>query len=704
MSKEKQNTNPSENRTGFWWKVYLVYALLLLFAIGIVFRMANVIFVEGKELLEDSDRQSLRYEETPAVRGNIYSADHSLLAVSVPYFTLRMDLHPKVVCNDTFFRYLRPLCDSLHRMYPEKSSEAWLRMLKTARREKKRNLLLRKDVTYAELSRIRKFPILRKGQYKGGFVVEEKDKRVRPNGFLAARTIGYYNAESHYGVGLESAYNQQLCGINGKRLTQKVSNGVWRPVHNADAVQAENGRDLITTIDIRIQDVAESALQECMELNEAEHGCVVLMEVNTGKVVAIANLRKEEDGSYTESMNYAIGEAVEPGSTFKLASTIAILEESHCETSVKVPTGRKQFYNRWMNDSHREGWGELTLQEAFEKSSNVGISYLANEVFGKNQEKFVEYLRKMRLDKPLGVEIAGEGMPYVKGTSDKTWSGISLPWMSIGYEVRVTPLQVLALYNAVANNGRMMKPLFVSGIKRGDEVSFVGRPQVLVDKICSQETLEKVKEMLEGVVENGTGVCLKNPLYKVAAKTGTAQMNYGKRGSEKMTYRASMVGYFPADNPRYSCIVMITNPQKNRIYGGAVAGPVFKDIADKVYATLMKGGLQTEGLRPAQAGYPACAGSAADIAEVCAQVGLSDPGLEPSTFVKVQGGTNRFAELSLMKDVMPDVRGLGMRDAVYLLEKYGLRVRVRGKGKVRSQEPASGTACTKGQTVYIELV
>ncbi|MDE5574636.1 MAG: transpeptidase family protein [Bacteroidales bacterium] len=703
MGKDKANTAPSEKKTGFWWKVYIVYALLLVFAVAIVVRMSQVIFVEGSDLLAKSDRQSLRYEKTPAVRGNIYSSDHSLLAVSVPYFTLRMDMHPSVVCADTFNNNLRALCDSLHAMYPEKSSDAWRRDLWNARREQKRNYLLRKDVTYAELSRIRTFPILKKGQFRGGFVVEEKEKRVHPNGLLAYRTIGYYNPESGAGVGLESAYQKELCGVNGRRLEQKVSNGVWRPVYNSDAVQAENGKDLVTTIDIRIQDVAESALRECMELNEAEHGCVVLMEVKTGKVVSIANLRKEKDGTYNESMNYAVGEAVEPGSTFKLASTIAILEESHCSPSVIVPTGEMQFYNRWMKDSHKGGWGNLSLQEAFEKSSNVGISYLANEVFHKKQARFVEYFKKMRLDKPLGVEIAGEGMPYIKDPSDKTWSGVSLPWMSIGYELRLTPLQILALYNAVANDGKLMKPLFVSEIRQGDAVVKKMEPQVLVDKICSKETLGKIKTMLEGVVENGTGTCMKNPLYKVAAKTGTAQMNYGKRGSEKMTYRASITGYFPADNPRYSCIVMITNPQKNRIYGGAVAGPVFKDIADKVYATLMKGGLQTEGLPPEAAGAPAASGYAADIATVFAHVGLSDPGLEPTVFVKSRGGVNRPVELALIKDVVPDVRGLGMRDAVYLLEKYGLKVRVSGKGKVRSQEPAAGTACSRGQQVFLEL-
>lgn len=703
-AKKEENST----KTGFWWKVYLVYVFFLIFAIAIVVRMSQVIFVEGDHWLELSRRQSLRYEETEAVRGNIYSSDNSLLAVSVPIFTIRMDLHPDVVCNDTFYKYLRPLCDSMSRMYPARSSGAYRQFFLKARREKKRNLLVKRNVTYAELDRMRRFPLFEKGQYRGGFIVEEREKRSLPNGYLAARTIGYYNAESKYGVGLERTYNRELKGVNGRRLTQKVTNGVWRPVYSADEVKPRNGQDIVTTIDIRIQDVAETALQECMELNEAQHGCVVLMEVKTGKVVAIANLMKQDDGRYTESMNYAVGEAVEPGSTFKLASAIAILEEGTVDTSTRVPTGRLKYYNRWMNDSHWEGWGELSFQEAFEKSSNVGISYLANRVFGKRQQKFVDYLCKMHLDRPLGVEIAGEGRPYVKNTTDKTWSGISLPWMSIGYEVKVTPLQILCLYNAVANNGKMMKPVFVSEIRQGDEVVRSFQPQVLVDQICSRPTLEKVRGMLQGVVERGTAVSLSHSLYKVAAKTGTAQINYGRREGEKMTYRASIVGYFPADKPQYSCIVMITNPQKNRIYGGAVAGPVFKDIADKVYATLMKGGREPERAQGLQYGPSLASGYAADIREIYRDLGLGVPELEPTVFVKktVSEGniSESFQEVALAKDILPDLRGLGLRDAAFLLESYGLRVRVYGKGRVKRQEPAPGSPCVKGQTVVLELV
>lgn len=701
MSDRPQNTN-----TNFWKRTWWIYLFFLLLAGCIVATAVKVSFIEGEHWRKLAQNQTLRYEETQAARGNIYSADNALLAVSVPIFTVRMDLHPSVVCNDTFYKYLRPLCDSLHKLYPAVSSQSFRNSLMEARKKKKRNLLIKRNVTYSELDKMRHFPIFNKGQYRGGFVVEETERRSRPNGILAARTIGYYKEDSKTGVGLERAYNTELQGINGHRLTQRVAQGVWRPVYSADEVKPENGQDLITTLDIRIQDVTEAALQRCMEENEAEHGCAVVMEVKTGKVVAMANLAKQADGSYAESQNYAVGEAVEPGSTFKLASTIAILEESKGKEDITkriVSTGEMKFYNRWMRDSHRGGWGDIPFSEAFEKSSNVGISYLADEIFHANPQKFVDYLYKMRLNKPLGVEIPGEGEPYVKNTKDKTWSGISLPWMSIGYEVKVTPLQVLNLYNAVANNGKMMKPMFVSSIRKGSETVKAFEPQVLVENICSKSTLSAVQGLLQGVVENGTGTVLKNPLYKVAAKTGTAQMNYGK--GQKITYRASIVGYFPAENPRYSCIVMITSPQGGRVYGGAVAGPVFNEIAQKIYATLMQGGREIpegEGFKP----YPA-AGYAADIQAVHKYIGERVPELEPTAFVRKNTLTanvsDAFSEVIMAKDVVPDLRGMGLRDASFLLERCGLKMRVQGKGRVKRQDPVGGSPCVAGQTVVIEL-
>ncbi len=699
MSDRQQNMN-----SNFWKRAWWVYLFFLLLAACIVATTVKVSFVDGEHWRRLAQNQTLRSEEVSAVRGNIYSSDNALLAVSVPIFTVRMDVHPSVVCNDTFYKYLRPLCDSLHKMYPAVSSQSFRNTLLEARKKKKRNLLIKNKVTYSELDRMRHFPIFNKGQYRGGFVVEEKERRSRPNGILAARTIGYYNAESKTGVGLERAYNKELQGISGHRVTQRVAQGVWRPVYSADEVKPENGQDLITTLDIRIQDVTEAALQRCMEGNEAEHGCAVVMEVKTGKVVAMANLTKQADGTYAESQNYAVGEAVEPGSIFKLASTIAILEESKEDVTKRiVPTGEMKFYNRWMKDSHRGGWGDIPFSEAFEKSSNVGISYLANEIFHANQQKFVDYLYKMRLNKPLGVEIPGEGEPYIKNTKDKTWSGVSLPWMSIGYEVKVTPLQMLNLYNAVANNGKMMKPMFVSAIRKGSETVRALEPQVLVESICSKSTLSIVQRLLQGVVESGTGTVLQNPLYKVAAKTGTAQMNYGK--GQKITYRASIVGYFPAESPRYSCIVMITSPQGGRYYGGSVAGPVFNDIAQKIYATLMQGGREIAGTG-AYMPYPA-AGYAADIQAVHKYMGEGVPELEPTAFVRKNTATahasDGFNEVIMAKDVVPDLRGMGLRDASFLLERCGLKTRVYGKGRVKRQEPAAGSPCVAGQTVVIEL-
>lgn len=702
----KKSEKIDEVRSGFLWKANLVYFLMLLFALCIIVK-AVMLVVKGDKLVEDAIRKVFSEEKVDAVRGNIYSSDNSLLAVTVPLFDVRLDFNPNPEYDKLFRENVGALCDSLHRMFPEKSSREYREYFRENRRRKLRDRAFKSSLTYAQLERLRTFPIFREGKYRGGFIVVEREVRRRPNGKLAARTIGYYRENGNIQVGLEGAYNEYLEGQDGKRTVQRVEGRLPRPVFDNDAVEAVDGKDVMTTIDIRIQDVAESALQECMELNEAQSGCVVLMEVATGKIVAIANLQKTEEGTYEEMMNHAVGEAVEPGSTFKLASVIALLEESGKDTSVIVPTGEMKFYNRWMRDSHRGGWGDISLREAFEKSSNVGISYLTNEVFLNKQQKFVDYLGKMHLDRPLGVEIKGEGKPYIKNTRDKTWSGVSLPWMSIGYELQVTPLQILALYNAVANNGKMMKPLFVTEVRSEGKLVKSFQPQVLVDRICSQSTLDKVKGMLEGTVEKGTAVCLSNPLYKVAAKTGTAQTNYWRRGSERMTYRASIVGYFPADRPKYSCIVMITNPQKNRFYGGAVAGPVFRDIADKVFATLMKGGQEPEQYSKYGYGPVYANGYGSDIETVYQKLGIHLPEIETSSFFRYHGtgviGEGQFSEVKLMKEVLPDLKGLGLRDAAFLLEKYGLKFQASGKGRVVSQQPSAGVACAPGQTVYLEL-
>lgn len=706
----------TESKLGFLRVVNVQYVVLLLLAVVIIWRAVSLIFIEGEELRKKVDDKVYFREKVSAPRGNIYSADRSLLAVTVPRYDIAVDFEPGEKEEDRYkYRKLykkniHGLCDSLHQMFPEKTARQYFDFFEKGRRRKagRHYAIFKKDLSYEEKERLLGFPIFNKGRNAGGIIVEDTFQRVKPLGMLAARTLGSMptgRVEPY--VGLEGAYNSWLKGRDGSRLVQKLEKGVLRPIFDASMVEAVNGKDIVTTIDTRIQDVAESALMTCMKLNEAEKGCVVLMEVATGKVVAIANLMQNSKGEYEELLNHAVGEAVEPGSTFKLATAIALMEETGMDTSEVVPTGEMRFYNRTMKDSHKGGWGDVSFKSAFEKSSNVGVSYMANKVFLKQPQKFVDYLSKMHLDRPLGVEIKGEGRPYVKSPKDKSWSGVTIPWMSIGYETMITPLQILCLYNAVANDGKMMKPLFVTEILDEGKVEVSFHPEVLVEKICSQKTLDKVKGMLEGVVENGTAKCLENPLYKVAAKTGTAQVNYARRGQEKMIYRASIVGYFPADRPKYSCIVMISNPQKNRVYGATVAGPVFRDIADKVFATLMKGGQKLEEIPRNGYGPVLASGYGADIEKVYQVLGIRHPDFESSSYLRYRGtgvvGEGSFSEISVMKEVIPDLRGLGLRDAAYLLEKYQLKFSSVGCGKVVRQQPLAGAACAPGQTVYLEL-
>jgi cell division protein FtsI (penicillin-binding protein 3) len=550
-----------------------------------------------------------------------------------------------------------------------KNRTYFYRKIVQARNNNNRYLLLAKDLSHEQITRICRFPLIKKG-----YTLDAVKKQTRLNSGLAYRTVGYYNPLSDKGVGLEMAYNTYLTGTSGERIMQQIATGVMRPVYKFNTVEPKNGDDIFSTIDTRIQDVTQSALKECMLTNEAQHGTAILMEVTTGKITSIANLTKKQDGVFEEDYNYAIGESVEPGSTYKLASVMAILEHGKYNSSTIVPTGSKQYGDRKMFDSHHEGHGQITLQEAFEKSSNVGISFLADNAFSSSPNDFISYMERFGLTKKQGIEIAGEGNPKTNTVGSTTWSKTtSIPWMSIGYEVQATPLQILSLYNAVANNGKLLLPQFVSEIKHGGEVVRPFKPIVINEKICSKNTLEQVHKMLEGVVENGTARSLSRSVYKIAGKTGTAQINYHSRGEDRMRYRATFVGYFPAENPKYSCIVMISNPQKNRQYGGEVAAPVFKEIADKVYATFLKDYANTNDT------------AASIIVSAKQKIAL------------------QTKDINIIPGEMPNVIGMSARDAVYMLEKQGLQVTLKGYGKVTSQSLPQGSGYNKEQMVVLAL-
>ena len=659
MSKEDNNKSK-------FIKVYFIYAFILLFGVAILGRIAFLMYIEGPNLRKLSKRQHIRIEKVNVLSGNIYSSDNVLLASSYPYFDARIDLSYKAIDNEKFQRNINPLCDSLVKMFG-KNRKYFYKKIIQARNANNRYLLLAKDLSHEQIIRICRFPLIKKG-----VTLDAVKKQKRLNSGLASRTVGYYNPLSGKGVGLEMAYNTHLTGTSGERVMQHIATGVMRPVYKFNTVEPKSGNDIFSTIDTRTQDVTQSALKECMIANEAQHGTAILMEVTTGKIVSIANLTKNKDGTFEEDYNYAIGESAEPGSTYKLASVMAILEEGKYNSSTIVPTGTKQFGDVQMFDSHHEGYGYITLQEAFEKSSNVGISFLADKVFSSRPNDFITYMEHFGLTKEQGIEISGEGKPKTNTVGSKTWSKTtSIPWMSIGYEVKATPLQILSLYNAVANNGKLLLPQFVSEIRHGDKVIRQFKPVVINEKICSKNTLEQIHKMLESVVENGTAKSLSKSIYKIAGKTGTAQINYSSRNEDKMKYRATFVGYFPAENPKYSCIVMISNPQKNRQYGGEVAAPVFKEIADKVYATFLK-----------------------DYA------GDYDTTVEKTVAKNIKIKT---PPLDVTPGEMPNVTGMGARDAVYLLEKQGLKVALQGYGKVISQSLSQGSGYNKGQTVTLAL-
>ncbi|MEI6695520.1 MAG: penicillin-binding transpeptidase domain-containing protein [Bacteroidota bacterium] len=687
------------------WRIKLIYLGVLIFSLIIIYKVINIQFVEGDQWRKRAENLTLRYESVEAIRGNIISSDSNLLATSIPIFDVKLDLDKTVIPSDTFKFYLNALSDSLSRIFPEKSKEEFKNLLLIGRQKEERDFLLRRDIDYTQLKRMRSFPILKRGKYKGGFIVEEKDYRKMPFKELGSRTIGYKNIKENLYVGLEGAYSKELEGVSGKRLIRKIANGIWRPVEHDNQIEPENGKDIVTTIDINIQDVAEHALRKCLDSNEADHGCAVLMEVETGYIKAIANLKRHKDGTYGEDINYAIWESAEPGSTFKLASLISVLEDGKFDTNELVNTGKCTYADRTMEDSHEQGYGRISLARAFEVSSNVGISEIVYRTFKDKPQKYIDFLYEMSLNKPLGLDIKGEGLPFIKNTKNPTWSRTSLPWMAIGYELQLTPLQTLTLYNAIANKGKMVKPLFVKEILQTGKLIERKEAIIINKSICSEKTLNKVQSILEGVVEHGTAKHLMNTVYKIAGKTGTAKIDYGNNKDSKV-YRASFVGYFPADKPKYSCIVIVNNPTKGQYYGGAIAAPVFKEIADKVYATQLDIHQTNKNMNAKIAIPYVTAGNQQELFTIYTALNL--PFLTNNAnalYIASQRSDSlqKYIQKNFNPKLVPDVNGMGVKEAVYLLEKSGLKVTISGKGKVIGQSIPAETPILKGSIIYLTL-
>jgi cell division protein FtsI (penicillin-binding protein 3) len=694
-------------------RVFLVYFGIALFGVAVICKVIYIQYFEDKELTEQAKNNEMRLFPVEAMRGNISSDDGTLMATSVPNFEIRMDVSSENITDEFFKENVDSLAYSLSILFKDKKASEYKEILCEARRNGERYYLIHRDISYPELKQIRKFPIFRLGRYRGGLIVNPHYKRELPYKNLAKRTIGYESDESadKVYVGLEGSFSKNLQGIGGKRLMRRIGSSTWVPVDIENEVEPQNGSDIITTIDINIQDLAETALMNELIADSADHGCVIVMEVKTGYIKAIVNLGKSNKGGYSEVFNYAIGEASEPGSTFKMASFLVALEDGKIDLNTMVSTGNGVvFYSgRKMEDSHR-GYGTLTAQQVFEKSSNVGTSKLIYNAYASEPQKYIDGLYRMSLNKKLDVQIGGEGRPYIKSTRDKWWSDVSLPWMSIGYEVALTPLQLLNLYNAVANNGKMVKPILVKEILKNGQVEQTFPPEIINPAICSPATIAKARILLEGVVERGTGSLLKNPVYKIAGKTGTAQLardNKGYKVGTKAHYKGSFVGYFPADNPKYSCFVMIYKPLKGKYYGAQIAAPVFKEIADRIYANLRE--IDNPPVKDTtDAGIPyANAGLQKDITEVYSR--LNFPVIPINTAAQwVRPFLDSASRLTLMPDIIPrgsipDVTGMNVKDAVFLLEELGLKVTVNGKGKVVRQSLQPGQILPKGSIIILDL-
>jgi cell division protein FtsI (penicillin-binding protein 3) len=698
----------NNEKTDILWRVFLVYSVMLLFALAVIIKAIHIQVKEGKTLREQADLLTIKYFNVESLRGNIYASDGSLLATSVPIFDIRMDAASPLISEAEFQNNIANLAQELSKLFGDKSAWEYRSAIQKARKTGNRYFLIRNNVTYEQLKLLRTFPIFERGKNRGGLIAIPKTIRQKPFGSLALRTIGYENSAEDLFVGIEGGYHDILSGSDGKQLRRKINQGDWVPVFDENEVEPVNGKDIVTTIDVFLQDGAEASLYDHLVEHRAEWGCAVLMEVTTGAVKAIANLSRDpKTNTYREVYNHALGASIEPGSTFKLASMVALFEDGldNLDDTINIGRGYAVYSGLTIQDVHGIRDGRVSIREVFEKSSNAGVSMLVTERFSGKPQEFIDKLYQMSIHNPLNVEIPGEGLPRIKNTKDRSWSKVSLPFMSIGYELQMTPLQLLTFYNAIANNGVMVKPMFVTEVSESGRRKKRFRPEVINRSVCSGKSLVKAQEILEGVVQSGTAANLKRSPYRIAGKTGTAQIASGSSGYDKINYNASFVGYFPADNPKYSCIVVVSRPSTGRYYASSVAVPVFKDIADKVYATSLD--MHPPDTVNFRKDFPVNAkGFQADLKQLydLLEIPLDPESTQAQWAISQPTDSTVVLRSRIFKDgLVPDVKGMGARDAVYLLESLGLKVNLRGRGLVREQSLQPGSRIINGSQITINL-
>jgi cell division protein FtsI (penicillin-binding protein 3) len=699
-------------RTNILIRVYLAFGLILLFAAAVVVQLYRVQVVQGKKWRALSVSLSTKYQTVEAARGNIFAVDMSLLATSVPQYELHMDMLAAGINDDRVFNEkVDSLALRLSELYGDKSEREYSRMLRDARKDSSRYQLIHHKTTYQQLKQIKKFPIFNMGKYRGGLIIVEQNQRVLPFQTLAARTIGYKNENVKNAVGLEGAYADYINGENGKRLMQRIAGNTWMPVNNGEEeIAPKEGADIISTIDVNYQDVAQDALKKQLIATQADHGCVVLMEVATGEIRAIANLSRTKSGDYQEKLNYAISDAADPGSTFKLATYMSLFDQHKIDTNSTINAdGGKYKIAKGPTISDVENYNYvMTAKKAFEESSNVAAAKFVLNAYNDNPKEFTDKLYSYHLNEKLGLQIPGEGNPVVKNPKSRSWNKYyTLPEMAYGYEMKLTPLQMLTFYNSVANNGKMVAPIFVKEIRRLGNTVEQFQARVINEKVCSDATLGKMRSLLEGVVTEGNvKSIIKNPMYSVAGKTGTAQIANGSSGygTTKKTYQASFCGYFPANHPKYVMIVVINHPTQGSYLAALVAGPVFRQIADRVYSSDLDMNQASPMHFAGNTNLPQVKkGNVQALKQVYGKLGVKP------LYASVGNGSVdtsngiAYEDNKYKSGVVPAVTGMGLSDALYMLGNAGYKVTVHGSGSVVNQSVTAGTNIPKGSKITIEL-
>jgi len=696
------------------WRVYLCFLGIVLICFFVLGKAFYIQHMQGNYWRGLSDSLHQKYVALNAERGTIYSEDGDMLSTSIPYFNIYIDFGADGLREKNGKRFkdnLDSLSLCLAGLFKDQTTAAYRRELQQGYRDVDRYFLLEKNLSFEQYKILRTFPLVRQGKNKSGFIAEVNSKRLNPFGLLANRTIGLARANAQ-NVGLERTYDNLLKGENGSRLVRYMAAGTYMPVEGYE-IDPENGKDVLTTIDVNLQDISENALLKMMIGNECEQGTCIVMEVATGKIKAMANLGRQPDGNYWEDLNYAI-RATEPGSTFKLATLLALLEDNKVQLSdhLDLEGGVWKIGKRTVRDVEKHDKKEFTVKQAFELSSNVGMAKLAVGHYSKDPNQFISHLKALHLNEVTGIDLAGETQPIVKTPKSRTWSASTLPWMAFGYEVLISPLQSLTLYNAVANNGRMMKPYLVNNIGSAGRVERQNAPTILSEKICSEKTLAQLKECLEGVCIEGTAkTAFKNSFYQVAGKTGTALVANGNRGYADHIYQSSFVGYFPANHPKYSCIVVIRNkPHAKKFLGALVAAPVFKEVADKLMSDKTENNMgeiaDNISVWKKDSAQYYYAGATKDMKKIIADLNIiCIDSANKSDWARMYADNYQpvMNEKMIDKRLMPDVKGMGLKDALSILEARNIKVSVAGTGKVKKQSIAPGTTLIKNETLTLEL-